>query len=44
MAHFVECIKSRKQPSPGIAEGKVIMQIVDAAYESAETGKVVKID
>jgi predicted dehydrogenase len=44
MAHFVECIKSRKQPSPGIAEGQVIMQIVDAAYESAETGKVVKID
>ena len=43
MAHFVECIKTRKQPVPGINEGKVIMQIVDAAYKSAETGEVVKL-
>jgi len=41
--HFVDCIKNRKQPSPGIEEGKVIMKIVDAAYKSAETGEVIKI-
>ena len=41
MEHFVECIKTRTQPSPGITEGQIVLDIVDAAYKSSETGEVV---
>ena len=40
MAYFIECIKSGKTPIPGGVEGLVNMKVVDAAYESARTGKV----
>lgn len=43
MAYFVECIKSGRQPHPGGAEGWTNMSIVDAAYESARSGKVVEL-
>ena len=43
MAYFIECIQSGKTPVPGGAEGLVNMKVVDAAYESARTGKVVEI-
>jgi predicted dehydrogenase len=43
MAYFVDCIRGGQPPTPGGAEGLVNMQIVDAAYESARTGAVVKI-
>ena len=43
MEHFVECVRSRKQPSPGLIEGQIVLDIVDAAYKSSETGKVVKL-
>ncbi|MBK7106993.1 MAG: Gfo/Idh/MocA family oxidoreductase [Ignavibacteriae bacterium] len=39
MQNFVECIKSRKQPSPGFSEGQIVLKIVEAAYKSSETGK-----
>lgn len=41
MEHFAVCIKNREQPSPGVLEGQVVMNIVDAAYESAKTGEVI---
>jgi predicted dehydrogenase len=43
MEHFVECVRERKQPIPGLAEGQVILDIVDAAYQSAKTGEVVNL-
>jgi len=43
MAYFIDCIQSGKTPVPGGAEGLVNMKVVDAAYESARTGKVVEI-
>jgi predicted dehydrogenase len=43
MAHFIDCIRSRKTPVPGLAEGQVVLDIVDAAYESARTGAAVSI-
>ena len=43
MAYFIECIQFGKTPVPGGAEGLVNMKVVDAAYESARTGKVVEI-
>ena len=44
MEHFIDCIRSRKQPSPGFKEGEVVLNIVDAAYLSSETNKVVTLE
>ncbi|MBE7550602.1 MAG: Gfo/Idh/MocA family oxidoreductase [Anaerolineales bacterium] len=43
MAYFLECIRTGRAPSPGVAEGLLNMRVVDAAYRSAETGEVVKL-
>jgi predicted dehydrogenase len=43
MAYFIDCIRRNKNPSPGASEGLMNMKIVDAAYKSAHTGKVVNI-
>lgn len=43
MAYFIECIRAGKTPIPGGAEGLINMKIVDAAYESARSGEVVKV-
>lgn len=43
MAHFIQCIRKKKTPTPGAAEGLTNMKIVDAAYKSSRTGKVVGI-
>lgn len=42
MEHFLDCVRRRKKPTPGVDEGLTIMKIVDAAYRSARSGKVVK--
>jgi predicted dehydrogenase len=43
LKYFVECIEKRQTPVPGGVEGLVNMKIVDAAYESGRTGKVVSL-
>lgn len=43
MAYFIECIREKKTPIPGALEGLTNMKVVDAAYESSRTGKVVEI-
>jgi predicted dehydrogenase len=43
MAHFIDCVRTRKQPVPGLAEGQVVLDIVDAAYESARTGGAISL-
>lgn len=43
MEHFVDCIRTRKQPVPGLTEGQIILDIVDAAYKSSKTGEVVNM-
>jgi predicted dehydrogenase len=43
MAAFIEAIQTRKTPNPGGMEGLTNMKVLDAAYKSAETGKVVEI-
>jgi predicted dehydrogenase len=43
MAYFIECVREGRDPSPGAEEGVTNMRIVDAAYESARTGKVVDL-
>ena len=41
--HFRECILGKAQPTVGPAEGAVLMQVIDAMYKSAETGKSVNV-
>jgi predicted dehydrogenase len=43
MAYFFHCIRKKKIPVPGAAEGLINMKVLDAAYKSSRTGKVVKI-
>jgi len=43
MEHFIECIRSRKQPSPGLIEGQIVLNILDAAYLSSQRKEVVKL-
>lgn len=43
LKYFVECIEKKKTPIPGGLEGIVNMKVIDAAYESSRTGKVVGI-
>ena len=41
--HFIDCIRTRNEPLSGMTQGQMVLEIVDAAYESARTGKVVKL-
>jgi predicted dehydrogenase len=43
MAYFLKCVRTGAIPVPGGVEGVVNMKIVDAAYESAKSSKVVEI-
>jgi predicted dehydrogenase len=43
MAYFLNCVRNRTTPVPGGLEGLMNMKVVEAAYKSSETGKVVKI-
>ncbi len=43
LKYFVECIKQKRTPVPGGLEGLTNMKVVDAAYESARTGKVIEV-
>jgi predicted dehydrogenase len=43
MAYFVNCIRESRMPVPGGGEGWINMRVVDAAYESARTGRVVEL-
>ena len=43
LKYFVECIEKKRTPVPGGREGLMNMKVVDAAYESSKTGKVVTI-
>jgi Predicted dehydrogenases and related proteins len=43
LKYFVECIKKNQTPIPGGVEGWVNMKVVDAAYQSSQTRKVVEI-
>jgi predicted dehydrogenase len=43
MAYFIKAVKKKITPVPGGQEGLANMKVVDAAYLSARTGKVVEI-
>ncbi len=41
LAHFVDCVKNDKQPQVTGEDGKAVLEVIFAAYESAGTGKKV---
>ncbi len=43
MKYFLDCIRAEQEPIPGGTHGWANMKVVDAAYESSRTGKVVNI-
>lgn len=43
LKYFVECVEQNRTPVPGGLEGWVNMKMVDAAYESSRTGRVVAV-
>jgi predicted dehydrogenase len=43
LKYFMECIQKKMTPVPGGLEGLVNMKVIDTAYESSRTGKVVEI-
>jgi len=43
MNHFIDCLRSRTEPLSGMSQGQAVLRIVDAAYESARIGNVVKL-
>ncbi len=43
LAHFIDCIRSDRQPMPGADEGLVNMRIIDAALLSSQSGQVVRL-
>ena len=43
MAHFVDCVKHDKQPLVTGEDGRVVMEAIFAAYESAGSGRKVAL-
>lgn len=43
MRHFRDCVKGEATPTVGGDAGLVVMQIVDAIYRSAQTGKSIDV-
>ena len=43
LKYFIECVEQNQKPNPGGLEGLMNMKVVDAAYESSRTRKVVEI-
>ena len=44
LQHFIDCVKEGKETIAPIHSGMVNNVVLDAIYESAETGKAVDID
>jgi predicted dehydrogenase len=44
MTYFIQCIREHRTPSPGGIEGWINMKVIDAAYESNNTGKVIMVE
>lgn len=43
MMYFIQCIRNHSIPIPGGIEGWINMKIVDAAYKSSRTSRVIKV-
>jgi predicted dehydrogenase len=44
IAHFVDCLEGRTEPIQTFSDARLALQVVRAAYQSAEQGATVRID
>jgi len=44
MSYFIQCIRGHHTPVPGGIEGWINMKVIDAAYKSAQTGTLVRVE
>ena len=42
--HFVDCAQGKEECRAPAEDGVTLMKMIDAIYESAQTGKLVNID
>lgn len=42
-AHFIDCVKNDRQPEVTGDDGRVVLEVIFAAYESARTGRKVEL-
>ena len=42
-SNFIDCIREGREPEVSGEKGLVVIKVIDAVYESAKTGKEVKI-
>ena len=43
MKYFIDCVRNHINPNPGAVEGWTNMKVIDAAYQSAKIGSVVRV-
>ena len=43
MRHLRDCLLGKEKPSIGAEQGVVLMQMIDAIYKSAASGKSVEV-
>ncbi|HRX42346.1 MAG TPA: Gfo/Idh/MocA family oxidoreductase, partial [Clostridia bacterium] len=43
ISHFIDCVKGRSQCISPVEDGVELMRILDAVYESASTGREVRL-
>ena len=43
LRHFIECVREDKQPLVTAEDGRAVLEVMYAAYESARTGCKVKL-
>jgi len=43
LKHFIECVREEKQPLVTGEDGRAVLEIMNAAYQSARTGQKVRL-
>jgi hypothetical protein len=43
MAHFVDCVQNDRTPLVSGEDGRAVLEVIFAAYESARTGRKVSL-
>ena len=44
LLYFSDCVRANREPEPSGIEGLADVRVIEAIYESAESGKVVRLD
>jgi myo-inositol 2-dehydrogenase / D-chiro-inositol 1-dehydrogenase len=44
LEHFADCVEKETQPLAGFSEGRESLRLANAAFESLQTGQVVRLE